>query len=200
MIDRLIGVYKEYFDDIYEHKHFKAVLLAAPKATGIAGTEMSIFSFIWGEYVNSEFPRGIFIKVAVISFIIIWVIAYRYVLQSKYPDPKMQRCSESGGTTYYYFYDRHDLTENSIVEIRKVIDGGSVSYALGCVNRRDTYAKSLMIINPIALYEDGMFIKQATYPVVNPKEDVYIVYAGALPKEVYEKIQQIAGGVKNGTD
>lgn len=197
LVKNVSGHIEEWFDETKTQRKLKAGIVAACKAYTPTMTVITLFTIFAGSLTERDFPHLPFWIVVSLTAYVSWMYYKEKVLKEKYTMPRMIDHETLDGSLIFYFRNRKDLKEHTIVEIRRMTRKRSQPYAIGYVNRQDDVNKKLVIVYPLAFAYGSKYQTMEPHPKFKGKDSEYVLCIGPLRTDVYDCLD-IGGGHKHG--
>ena len=174
--------------------HFRRIKALISKSYTIVPTfsmVITFFSFFMGNYYVISFPGRWFWVIAVAISLGRWGIEAGITKRGQYADPFMHQCVSNQNGVFYYFSNRKDLEERTIVEIRRVHNGVTCPCVLAYIDSQDVKNMKEMLVIPFAYYINDKYqrsVAKKNFKVSKKRVHEYVLTTVTLKKETLDKI------------
>lgn len=167
--------FSDWLDDPRECSFFKSIIWCTPKFLSTFTGITAFFAFFIGDFYSEDFPKWLFWTIALLLTMLIGIYYVCSARASKYADPYLKRCAPNEyGAVFYGFTNRNDLSDYSIVEVKKIENGITIPYALAYIDQQDYMNKKLMIVRPFAYYSISGYVAEHRFELI--EQEFYSKY------------------------
>lgn len=189
IIERHVISLNEWLDDTLHRRRLKAFLSSCPSLIQALATAIAYYSFFIGNYADDAFPKSRFWCVTAVLAACFVLCNFWKNLNGKYAKMSMVDFELLDPyTVFYYFYNRKDIEERAIVEIRRIKHSRTVPFALAYIEGQDKQNRKLMIVRPIAFYKNNCYQAGASSEIKKKDFGNYILVSRPLRKEDLDSV------------